>query len=165
MQKITPFLWYLKEAEEAARFYTSIFPDSRVTRVTSLPSESPSGPPGSVKIVDFILFGQAFVAMSAGPLDPFNHSISFVVHCATQQEVDHYWSKLTAGGEPKQCGWLTDKFGVTWQITPQFLLDVVTGTDAAKKERVMAAMMTMGKLDLAALEQAASDKQPAKQRT
>ena len=97
MQKITPFLWYAKEAEEAARFYASIFPDSRVTRVTSLPSESPSGPPGSVKIVDFVLFGQAFVAMSAGPLDPFNHAVSFVVNCDDQAEIDRYWNALLRG--------------------------------------------------------------------
>ena len=90
-QKITPFLWYSKEAEEAAVFYASIFPDSRIIRVTSLPSESPSGPPGSVKIVEFVLFGQSFTAMSAGPLDPFNHAVSFVVQCDDQAELDRYW--------------------------------------------------------------------------
>jgi uncharacterized glyoxalase superfamily protein PhnB len=94
MQKITPFLWYSKEAEEAAAFYASIFPDSRVSRVTALPSESPSGPPGSVKVVEFVLFGQPFIAMSAGPLDPFNHAVSFVVNCDDQAELDRYWNAL-----------------------------------------------------------------------
>ena len=104
IQKITPFLWYAKEAEEAAKFYTSIFPDSRVTRVTSMPAESPSGPPGSVKIVEFLLFGQAFTAMSAGPLDPFNHAVSFVVSCDDQAELDRYWNALLQGGSAEQCG-------------------------------------------------------------
>ena len=94
MQKITPFLWYSKEAEAAAAFYASIFPDSRVNRVTALPSESPSGPPGSVKVVEFVLFGQPFIAMSAGPLDPFNHAVSFVVNCDDQAELDRYWNAL-----------------------------------------------------------------------
>ena len=94
MQKITPFLWYAKEAEEAAAFYASLFPDSRVLRVMTMPSESPSGPPGSVKVVDFVLFGQAFTAMSAGPLDPFNHAVSFVVNCDDQAEIDRYWNAL-----------------------------------------------------------------------
>ena len=119
MQKITPFLWYAKEAEEAAKFYASIFPNSRVGRVTSLPSESPSGPPGSVKIVEFTLFGQSFTAMSAGPLDPFNHAISFVVNCDDQAELDRYWNALLeGGGQPQACGWLIDRFGLRWQIVP-----------------------------------------------
>src|SRR5437016_12713384 len=98
MQKITPFLWYSKEAEEAAAFYASVFPDSRVGRVTALPSESPSGPPGSVKVVEFVLFGQPFIAMTAGPLDPFNHAVSFVVNCDDQAELDRYWNALLEGG-------------------------------------------------------------------
>jgi predicted 3-demethylubiquinone-9 3-methyltransferase (glyoxalase superfamily) len=102
MQKITPFLWYSKQAEEAAAFYASIFPDSRVTRVTALPSASPSGPPGSVKIVEFVLFGQSFTAMSAGPLDAFNHSVSFVVNCEDQAELDRYWQALLDGGSAEQ---------------------------------------------------------------
>ncbi len=113
-QKITPFLWYAKEAEEAAGFYTSIFPDSRVTRVTAMQSDSPSGPPGSVKVVEFVLFGQTFIAMSAGPLDPFNHAVSFVVNCDTQAELDRYWNALLeGGGSPEQCGWLKDRFGLS----------------------------------------------------
>src|SRR3954469_21201719 len=104
MQKITPFLWYAKEAEEAAAFYCSIFPNSRVTRVTSMPADSPSGPAGSVRVVEFELFGQIFTAMSAGPLDPFNHAISFVVNCTDQAELDRYWNALLQGGSAEQCG-------------------------------------------------------------
>lgn len=104
MQKITPFLWYSSQAEEAAAFYTALFPDSRVTRVTTVPTDSPSGPAGSVKVVEFVLFGQPFTAMSAGPLDPFNHAISFVVTCDDQAEIDRYWDALLSGGSAEQCG-------------------------------------------------------------
>lgn len=108
MSKIVPHLWYAREAEEAARFYASIFPDSRVDRVTGVANETPSGPPESVKVVEFTLFGQPFLAISAGPLDTFNHSISFVVNCDDQAEVDRYWDALIAGGgKAEQCGWLT----------------------------------------------------------
>src|SRR5215208_7030361 len=113
MQKITPSLWYNKEAEEAAKFYASIFPDSRVDRVTALPAESPSGPAGSVKVVEFTLFSQKFMAMSAGPLDQFNHSVSFTVNCKDQAEIDRYWNALLAGGKAEQCGWLKDKYGLS----------------------------------------------------
>ncbi len=155
MQKITPFLWYTNEAEEAARFYASVFPDSRLNRVVTMPSDSPSGPAGSVKIVDFTLFGQSFTAMSAGPHDPFNHAISFVVSCDSQEEVDHYWSALTAnGGSPSQCGWLKDRFGVSWQITPRVLVDMMSNADRAKGKRVADAMMRMGKIDIAELQSA-----------
>src|SRR5213082_2640587 len=112
--KIFPHLWYAKEAEEAARFYASIFPDSRVDRVTPLPVDSPSGPAGSVKLVEFTLFGQPFMAMSAGPLDPFNHAISFVVNCDDQAELDRYWNALLEGGKAEACGWLKDRYGVSW---------------------------------------------------
>ena len=125
MQKITPFLWYATQAEEAAAFYASIFPDSRVERVVTLPSESPSGPPGSVKVVDFVLFGQRFAAMTAGPLDPFNHAVSFVVNCENQAEIDRYWNALLDGGAPEQCGWLKDRFGLSWQIVPAVLGDMM----------------------------------------
>lgn len=155
MQKITPFLWYTNEAEEAARFYASVFPDSRLNRVVTMPSDSPSGPAGSVKIVDFTLFGQSFTAMSAGPHDPFNHAISFVVSCDSQEEVDHYWSALTAnGGSPSQCGWLKDRFGVSWQITPRVLVDMMSNADRAKGKRVADATMRMGKIDIAELQSA-----------
>jgi predicted 3-demethylubiquinone-9 3-methyltransferase (glyoxalase superfamily) len=154
IQKIVPFLWYAKEAEEAARFYASIFPDSRVTRVTTMPSESPSGPPGSVKVVDFLLFGQRFTAMSAGPLDPFNHAISFSVSCDTQAELDRYWNALLDGGSTEQCGWLKDRYGVSWQIVPTVLDEMMASTDRVKAKRACDAMLTMVKLDIAALKAA-----------
>jgi len=155
MQKITPFLWYAKEAEEAAKFYTSIFPDSKVVRVATLQSDSPSGPPGSVKVVDFQLFGQEFSAMTAGPLDPFNHAISFVINCATQAEIDRYWEALQAGGgKPEQCGWVRDRFGVAWQIVPAAMGDMMASTDKVASKRASDAMMKMVKLDIAALEAA-----------
>jgi predicted 3-demethylubiquinone-9 3-methyltransferase (glyoxalase superfamily) len=153
-QKITPFLWYSKEAEEAAGFYASIFPDSRVVRVTSLPSESPSGPPGSVKIVEFVLFGQPFTAMSAGPLDPFNHAVSFVVKCDDQAELDRYWNALLEGGSPEQCGWLKDRFGLSWQIVPTVLDEMMAEPDRVKAKRASDAMLKMVKLDIAALKAA-----------
>ena len=152
MQKITPFLWYSKEAEEAAKFYASIFPDSRVVRVTALPSESPSGPPGSVKVVEFVLFGQPFAAMSAGPLDPFNHAVSFVVNCDDQAEVDRYWNALLQGGAAEQCGWLKDRYGLSWQIVPKVLGELMGSTDRAKAKRASDAMMKMVKIDIAALQ-------------
>ncbi len=154
IRKITPFLWYAKEAEEAARFYASVFPDSRVTRVTTLPSDSPSGPPGSVKVVDFLLFGQPFVAMSAGPLDPFNHAVSFVVSCDTQAELDRYWNALLDGGTPEQCGWLRDRYGLCWQIVPAQLDEMMSDTDPARARRTADAMMKMVKFDIAALKAA-----------
>lgn len=154
MQRITPFLWYAKEAEEAAAFYVSIFPDSRINRVVSMPSESPSGPPGSVKIVDFVLFGQEFVAMTAGPLDPFNHAVSFVVNCKDQAEIDRYWEALLDGGTPEQCGWLRDRYGLSWQIVPTVLGEMMAERDPAKAKRASDAMMKMVKIDIAALQKA-----------
>jgi predicted 3-demethylubiquinone-9 3-methyltransferase (glyoxalase superfamily) len=150
-QKITPHLWYAKEAEEAARFYASIFPDSRVDRVTPLPVDSPSGPAGSVKVVEFTLCGQPFLAISAGPLDPFNHSISFVVSCDDQAEIDRYWNALSKGGSPEQCGWLKDKYGVSWQIVPADVDDMMASPDRAKARRAADAMLKMVKLDIAVL--------------
>ena len=154
MQKITPFLWYASQAEEAAAFYAGIFPDSRVTRVTALPSESPSGPPGSVKVVEFVLFGQSFTAMSAGPLDPFNHAVSFVVNCDTQDEIDRYWNALLKGGSAEQCGWLKDRFGVSWQIVPSVLTEMMADPDRARAKRAADAMLKMVKLDIAKLKAA-----------
>jgi predicted 3-demethylubiquinone-9 3-methyltransferase (glyoxalase superfamily) len=154
IQKITPFLWYAKEAEEAAAFYASIFPDSRVVRVTALPSESPSGPPGSVKIVEFLLFGQPFVAMTAGPLDTFNHSVSFMVKCDDQAELDRYWNALLKGGSPEACGWLKDRFGLSWQIVPAVFDEMMADSDRARAKRVTDAMLKMVKFDIAALEAA-----------
>jgi predicted 3-demethylubiquinone-9 3-methyltransferase (glyoxalase superfamily) len=151
MQKITPFLWYAKEAEKAANFYVSIFSDSRIKRVVAMPTESPSGPAGSVTIVDFVLFGQDFTAMTAGPLDPFNHAISFLVNCETQQELDRYWDRLLEGGKAEQCGWLKDRFGVSWQIVPTVLADMMADPDRAKAKRAADAMMKMVKIDIAGL--------------
>jgi predicted 3-demethylubiquinone-9 3-methyltransferase (glyoxalase superfamily) len=156
MQKITPFLWYAKEAEEAAAFYASLFPDSRVLRVVTMPSESPSGPPGSVKVVDFVLCGQAFTAMSAGPLDPFNHAVSFVVNCDDQAEIDKYWNALLEnGGAAEQCGWLRDRYGLSWQIVPKILGEMMSEPDQAKAKRVTDAMLKMVKIDIAGLQAAA----------
>ena len=154
MQKITPFLWYSKDAEEAAAFCASIFPDSRVVRVTPLLSESPSGPPGSVKIVDFVLFGQSFTAMTAGPLDPFNHAVSFVVNCNDQAELDRYWNALLEGGSAEACGWLKDRYGLSWQIVPKVLFEMMANPDRAKAKRASDAMLKMVKLDIAVLQAA-----------
>ena len=153
--KITPFLWYAKEAEEASKFYASIFPDSSVKRVTALQSESPSGPPGSVKVVEFELFGQPFMAMTAGPMDPFNHAISFMVKADDQAELDRYWNGLLqGGGKPEACGWLTDRFGVSWQIVPTIFGEMMADPDRAKAKRVTDAMLKMVKFDIAALKAA-----------
>jgi predicted 3-demethylubiquinone-9 3-methyltransferase (glyoxalase superfamily) len=159
IQKITPFLWYSKEAEEAASFYAGIFPDSRVVRVSTLPSESPSGPPGSVKIVEFQLFGQPFVAMSAGPLDPFNHAVSFVVNCESQAELDRYWNGLLqGGGAPEECGWLKDRYGLSWQVVPTVLGELMRDPDPARAKRAADAMLKMVKIDIAALKAAHAGK-------
>jgi len=153
--QIRPFLWYAKEAEEAARFYTSLFPDSRIVNLTSLPSESPSGPPGSVKVVEFELFGQPFTAMSAGRNDPFNYAVSFSVTCADQAELDRYWDALLAnGGQAEACGWLKDRWGLSWQIVPQALIDMMKSPDRARAKRATDAMLTMVKLDVAAIQRA-----------
>ncbi|HET9625534.1 MAG TPA: VOC family protein [Kofleriaceae bacterium] len=154
LAKITPHLWYAKEAAEAARFYASIFPDSRVDRVTPLPAESPSGPAGSVEVVEFTLCGQPFMAISAGPLDPFNHAISFMVNCESQAEIDHYWNALLQGGEAEQCGWLKDKYGVCWQIAPTLLGEMMTSPDRDRAKRAAEAMLRMVKIDIAALQAA-----------
>jgi len=157
MQKITPFLWYSKEAEDAARLYTSIFPDSHLVRVSTLPSESPSGPPGSVKIVEFDLFGQRFTAISAGPLDAFNHAVSFIVHCDDQVEIDRYWNAfLESGGKAEACGWLKDCYGLFWQIVPAELGQLMTDADPARARRASDALMKMVKIDIAALRRAAA---------
>ena len=154
MQKITPFLWYAQEAEEAAQFYASVFPRSRIVRISSLPSESPSGPPESVKVVEFELFGQSFTAMSAGQMEPFNHAISFVVDCDDQAEVDRYWNALLQGGKPEACGWLKDRYGVSWQIVPRALFTMMADSDRAKAKRATDAMLKMVKLDLPTLQAA-----------
>jgi predicted 3-demethylubiquinone-9 3-methyltransferase (glyoxalase superfamily) len=153
--KIFPFIWYTKDAEEAARLYTSIFPDSQVNGVTALQSESPSGPPGSVKVVDFTLFGQPFRAMSAGPHHDFNDAVSMVVLCDNQAELDRYWNALLeGGGKPQACGWLIDRFGLRWQIIPAAFEEMMRDKDPARSRKVTDAMMKMVKFDIAALEKA-----------
>jgi predicted 3-demethylubiquinone-9 3-methyltransferase (glyoxalase superfamily) len=154
MTRIVPHLWYAKEAEEAAPFYAAVFPNSRVDRVTALQADSPSGPPGSVKVVEFTLLGQPFMAISAGPLEPFNHAISFIVDCEDQAEVDRYWEALLEGGAPEQCVWLRDRYGVSWQIVPKQLGRMMADPDKTRAKRVGEAMMKMIKLDVAALERA-----------
>lgn len=155
LAKLVPFLWYAKEAEEAAEFYVSIFPDSRVDRVTAMAAESPSGPPGSVKVVEFTLFGQPLMAMSAGPMDPFNHAISLMVICDDQAEVDRYWDALLDGGQTEACGWLKDRYGISWQITPKLLNELMADPDREKAKRVAEAMMKMVKIDIGAIKAAA----------
>ena len=154
-QKIIPHLWYAKEAVEAARFYASIFPDSRVDRVTSLPSESPSGPAGSVDIVEFTLCGQPFMAITAGPHHEFNDAISLLVNCDSQAEIDRYWDAiLKTGGKPQACGWIIDKYGLRWQIHPRVLGEMMTDKDPAKAKRAADEMLKQVKFDIAKLEAA-----------
>lgn len=153
--KIFTHLWYAREAEEAARFYASIFPDSRVERVTPLLSDTPSGPAGSVKVVDFTLFGQRFQAITAGPHHEFNDAISIVVLCDDQAELDRYWNALLReGGQAQACGWLIDRFGLRWQIVPAILDEIMRDTEPARSKRVTDALLRMVKLDIAALEKA-----------
>jgi predicted 3-demethylubiquinone-9 3-methyltransferase (glyoxalase superfamily) len=152
--KIVPHLWFVKEAVEAANFYVSLFPNSRVDSVTPIPAETPSGPAGSVPVVEFTLAGQPFMAISAGPLDSFNHSISFLVSCEDQAEVDRLWDALSAGGTIEMCGWLKDRYGVSWQIVPAVLGEMMKDPDRDRARRVMEAMLKMKKLDIAGLEQA-----------
>ena len=154
MSRIVPFLWYSEKAEEAAAFYASLIPNSKVHSVTALPVDSPSGPAGSVKVVDFTLNGQPFMAMTAGPLDDFNHAVSFMIECEDQAEIDRLWDALLDGGEPQQCGWITDRFGVTWQIVPTILDTYLTDEDQAKVQRVTEAFLKMEKFDIAELEAA-----------
>ena len=154
MQTIAPHLWFTEKAEEAASFYASIFPNSRVDRVVASPADTPSGPAGSVTMVDFTLNGQQFRAISAGPLDPFNHAVSFVVTCETQEEVDRYWNALLKGGSAEECGWLKDRYGLSWQIVPIVLTDMLADPDRHKGKRVMEAMLKMVKLDIAGLKRA-----------
>lgn len=156
MQKISPFLWFDGQAEEAARFYTSIFPDSKMGAIARYPEGSP-GTPGSVMIVSFELFGQAFTALNGGPHVTFNEAVSFVVSCDTQEEIDRYWSALGEGGKEVQCGWLQDRYGLSWQVCPTRLMAEYSAGDPERAQRVFTAMMTMVKFDIAALERAAAE--------
>ena len=155
LQKIVPHLWYAKDAEEAAGFYASIFPDSRVDRVVAIPADSPSGPAGSVSVVEFTLFGQAFMAISAGPHDAFNDAVSFMVNCDSQAEIDRYWNAiLESGGKPQACGWIVDRYGVRWQIVPTVLDEMMADGDRARAKRVTEEMLREVKLDVAKLQAA-----------
>jgi predicted 3-demethylubiquinone-9 3-methyltransferase (glyoxalase superfamily) len=158
-QKITPFLWFDDQAEEAVKFYTSIFKNSKVESVFRYDEASaqPSGrPEGSVMTVDFQLEGQDFVALNGGPHFKFTEAVSFVVNCESQEEVDYYWDKLSAGGDEtaQQCGWLKDKYGLSWQIVPTVLIELFNDPDPVKSQRVVQAMLQMKKIDIAALKQA-----------
>jgi len=154
LTRITPFLWFDHQAEPAAKFYTSIFENSRIGKVVRN-SEAAPGPTGGVFTVQFWLDGQEFTALNGGPHFSFNEAVSFVVNCATQNEVDYYWEKLLAGGAPSQCGWLKDKFGLSWQIVPDVLPELLGDPDRKKAERVTQAMMKMVKLDIEGLKKAA----------
>ena len=154
-QKIVPSLWFVKDAEGVAKYYASIFPDSKVEHVNTLPTESPSGPAGSVQVVSLTLCGQSFQLMSAGPHHDFNDAISFTVMVDSQAELDKYWNAiLEGGGTPTACGWINDRYGVRWQITPRILLDMITSPDKVKAKRAADEMLKQVKLDIAKLEAA-----------
>jgi predicted 3-demethylubiquinone-9 3-methyltransferase (glyoxalase superfamily) len=153
MQRITPCLWFDGNAEEAVRFYTSVFKNSKIGRVAHYGEAGP-GEQGAVMTMTFELNGQQFMALNGGPAFKFTPAISLVVYCKTQEELDDFWAKLLRGGSPQQCGWLTDKFGVSWQIVPTILQEMMLDTDPERNGRVMRAMLTMIKLDIKALKQA-----------
>jgi len=159
MQRITPCLWFDDNAEEAAKFYTSIFKNSKITSITRYGEagrEIHGKPAGSVMVVAFELDGQTFTALNGGPVFKFNEAVSFQVNCETQKDVDYYWDKLSKGGDDKaqQCGWLKDRYGVSWQIVPTVIAEMVQDKDAKKSDRVMNALMQMKKIDMAKLKQA-----------
>jgi predicted 3-demethylubiquinone-9 3-methyltransferase (glyoxalase superfamily) len=153
MPKITPFLWFDDQAEEAVRHYASIFKNAKIGRIARYGDAGPR-PKGQVMTIAFELDGQAFVALNGGPQFKFNEAVSFVVDCADQAEVDRMWDSLSAGGEQSQCGWLKDRFGVSWQIVPSEMVEVMSDPDREKSRRVMQAMLGMTKLDIAALRRA-----------
>ena len=157
--KIVPCLWFDRQAEEAARLYTGVFPGGSIRHVTRYPAvgkEVHGGEAGSVLTVEFELAGMSFTALNGGPVFKFNEAVSLAVMCDTQEEVDHFWSRLSEGGDPnaQQCGWLKDRFGVSWQVVPKVLPELITDSDRAKSERAFAAMLKMKKLDIAALKRA-----------
>ncbi|MGZ5115866.1 MAG: VOC family protein [Burkholderiales bacterium] len=158
-QKISPCLWFDDQAEQAANFYISIFKNSKIIQISrygEVGQEVHGRAPGSVMTVAFELDGQGFTALNGGPIFKFNEAISFQIYCDTQQEVDHYWDKLSAGGDPKahQCGWLKDKYGLSWQVVPRVLIDMITDRDAQKSQRVFGAMLQMKKIDIEKLKKA-----------
>lgn len=159
IQRVSPCLWFADEAEDAARFYTGIFKSSRITRITrygKAGAETHHRPPGSVMVVAFELEGQAFTALNGGPVFKFNEAISLQVNCATQVEIDYYWEKLADGGDSKaqQCGWLKDRYGLSWQVVPEFIDDLFKDENSAGAQRAMEAMLAMKKIDIAVLRRA-----------
>lgn len=153
MQRITPFLWFDNNAEEAMNFYVSVFKNSRVNRVTRYGEAGP-GPAGSVMTVEFELDGQEFVGLNGGPHFQFTEAVSFTVKCETQEEIDYYWDKLSGGGQKSRCGWLKDKFGLSWQVEPRILGDLMADKDPEKAKRVMEAMLKMDKIDIEPIKRA-----------
>ena len=153
MQKITPFLWFDNNVEEAVHFYKSIFKDSEITKVVHNNPATP-GPDGSVMLINFRLNGQEFIGLNGGPTFHFTEAVSFVINCDSQEEIDHYWESLSEGGQRSHCGWLKDKFGLSWQVVPTALARLMNSGDPKKSERVMAALMQMDKIELDALENA-----------
>jgi predicted 3-demethylubiquinone-9 3-methyltransferase (glyoxalase superfamily) len=159
IQKITPCLWFDDQAEEAAKFYTGIFKNSKINQVSRYGEagrEAHGKPPGTVMTVEFELEGQAFTALNGGPIFKFNEALSLQINCETQAEVDHYWEKLTAGGDvnAQQCGWLKDRYGLSWQVVPRVLIEMMTDPDTKKSGRVMEAMLQMKKIDIAGVKRA-----------
>ena len=154
-QKVTPCLWFDGTAEQAAGYYVSLLPDSRIERVVRSPADTPSGPAGMVLAVDFTLAGNTYHALNGGPQFPFTEAVSFQIACEDQAEVDRLWAALSDGGSPGHCGWLKDRWGLSWQIVPTRLYQLLTDADANRSRRAMQAMLKMSKLDIAALERAA----------
>jgi len=153
MQRISPCLWFDNQAEEAANFYLSVFKNSKIKTITRYTEAGP-GPKGSVMVVSFELDGVEFVALNGGPVFKFNEAVSLAISCSTQADVDYFWNKLTAGGEESQCGWLKDKYGVSWQVVPTVLTELMANSDAERVKRMTQAMFKMKKLDIATLEKA-----------
>jgi predicted 3-demethylubiquinone-9 3-methyltransferase (glyoxalase superfamily) len=155
MQKVTPCLWFDGQAEQAARYYVSLLPDSRIDQVVRSPADTPSGPAGMVLVVEFTLAGNKFTGLNGGPQFPFTEAVSFQVACEDQAEVDRLWAALSDGGSPGQCGWLKDRWGLSWQIVPKRLFQLLTDADPERSRRAAQAVMTMTKLNIAELERAA----------
>jgi predicted 3-demethylubiquinone-9 3-methyltransferase (glyoxalase superfamily) len=160
MQAITPFLWFDDQAEEAAILYTSLFPNSKINKVTRYGEVGP-GKAGTVMTVDFELNGRPFVALNGGPHYTFSEAVSFVVNCETQEEVDRYWERLSEGGQEQPCGWLKDRFGLSWQVVPTVLVELLSDPDPEKSQRVMAAMLQMSKIEIEPLRRAYEGKEAA----
>ena len=161
MKQITPFLWFDKQAEEAADFYVSVFPNSKLGRIARYGEAGP-GETGTVMTVDFELNGQRFVALNGGPEFKFTEAVSFVISCESQEEVDNYWEKLSEGGDEGPCGWLKDRYGLSWQVVPTVLIELLNDSDRAKAQRVMSAMLQMRKIEIEPLRRAyEGEEQPA----